>query len=65
MIATRSTRSSAVRPVKYVRFVTSRLVPSKVADDGESNGTASVADARKTTTSDEADRRWFEFWKRK
>ena len=31
----------------------------------DSNGTASVADARKTTTADDAERRWFEFWKRK
>lgn len=31
----------------------------------ESNGTASVADARKSASADEADRRWFEFWKRK
>ena len=33
--------------------------------DAGSNGTASVADARKTTTEVEADHRWFEFWKRK
>lgn len=31
----------------------------------ESNGTASVADGRKSDSADEADRRWFEFWKRK
>lgn len=31
----------------------------------ESNGTASVADARKSASADEPDRRWFEFWKRK
>lgn len=31
----------------------------------ESNGTASVADARKSSSDDETDRRWFEFWKRK
>ena len=30
-----------------------------------SNGTASVADARKSASDDETDRRWFEFWKRK
>lgn len=30
----------------------------------ESNGTASVADARKSSA-EEAERRWFEFWKRK
>lgn len=31
----------------------------------ESKGTASVADARKSSSDDETDRRWFEFWKRK
>ena len=31
----------------------------------ESNGTASVADARKSSSADDAERRWFEFWKRK
>lgn len=33
--------------------------------EADSNGTASVADARKTTAADDAERRWFEFWKRK
>lgn len=32
--------------------------------EAESNGTASVADARKSSA-EEAERRWFEFWKRK
>ncbi len=32
------------------------------ADDG---ATASVADARKSLTTDDSDRHWFEFWKRK
>lgn len=31
----------------------------------DSNGTASVADARKSSSADDAERRWFEFWKRK
>ena len=40
--------------------------PDEVAQtETDSNGTASVADARKTTTADDPERRWFEFWKLK
>ena len=33
--------------------------------ESDSNGTASVADARNSTPTDITERRWFEFWKRK
>ncbi len=33
--------------------------------DADAGATASVADARKSSTTDDSDRRWFEFWKRK
>ena len=33
--------------------------------DTDSRGSASLADARKSVTPEEAERRWFEFWKRK
>ncbi len=40
--------------------------PDELAQsETDSNGTASVADARKSSSDDETDRRWFEFWKRK
>ena len=38
---------------------------TKTEPDTDSNGSASVADARKSPTNDDSDRRWFEFWKRK
>lgn len=40
--------------------------PDELAQsETDSNGTASVADARKSSSADDAERRWFEFWKRK
>lgn len=39
--------------------------PDELAQsEADSNGTASVADARKTSSADDTERRWFEFWKR-
>ena len=50
-----------IEPVEQQTAAPGELTQS----EPESNGTASVADARKTSSADETDRRWFEFWKRK